>query len=123
MTSRRELNEFIELPFRLHSSHPAWVPPLRLERHAVPVAAHERVLHARRGARTSSPGATGASSGRISAQVDHAFNAYHGSRWGWFGFLEIEDDPEAFAALLDAAEAWLRARGLRQARRARRTSR
>ncbi len=32
VTSRRELVEFVELPFRLHSNQPAWVPPLRLER-------------------------------------------------------------------------------------------
>jgi GNAT superfamily N-acetyltransferase len=50
--------------------------------------------------------------GRISAQVDHAFNAYHASRTGMFGFLELEDDPEVLPALLDAASAWLRARGL-----------
>ena len=30
--SRRELGEFIELPFRLHSTQPHWIPPLRLER-------------------------------------------------------------------------------------------
>ena len=28
-----------------------------------------------------------------------------------FGFFECEDDPEALAALFDAAEAWLRERG------------
>jgi GNAT superfamily N-acetyltransferase len=49
--------------------------------------------------------------GRISAQVDRAFNEYHDSRWGMFGFLELEDDPEALAALLAAAEGWLRERG------------
>ena len=38
--------------------------------------------------------------GRISAQIDHAYNAFHGSRWGMFGFLECEDDPEAADALL-----------------------
>ena len=35
-------------------------------------------------------------SGRISAQVDRDFNAYHGNAWGMFGFLEFEDDPEAW---------------------------
>jgi GNAT superfamily N-acetyltransferase len=50
--------------------------------------------------------------GRISAQVDHAYNDFHGERWGWFGFLELEEDPEAMEALLGAAEAWLRARGM-----------
>jgi GNAT superfamily N-acetyltransferase len=50
--------------------------------------------------------------GRISAHVNHAFNDYQGKRWGWFGFLEFEDDPDVLAALLDAAADWLRGRGL-----------
>ena len=49
--------------------------------------------------------------GRISAQYDDAFNAHHGNRWGMFGFLELEDDPEILPALLDAAEQWLLSRG------------
>jgi GNAT superfamily N-acetyltransferase len=49
--------------------------------------------------------------GRISAQIDRAFNAFHSHRWGLFGFVEFEDDPEVFDGLLAAAEAWLRARG------------
>ena len=36
--------------------------------------------------------------GRISAQFDRRFNAYHGNRWGMFGFLELEDDPEVLPA-------------------------
>ncbi len=108
--SRRELREFIELPFRLHSSSPQWIPPLRLERHAFlsrrfnVLAGHGvwRLFLARRGGRVV---------GRVSAQVDHAFNAYHGNRWGMFGFLEREDDPEVMAALRDAAAGWLRGRG------------
>jgi GNAT superfamily N-acetyltransferase len=49
--------------------------------------------------------------GRISAQVNHAFNDYQKKNWGWFGFLEFEDDQEALDALLNATEVWLRARG------------
>jgi hypothetical protein len=49
--------------------------------------------------------------GRISAQVDVAFNEFHQSRWGMFGFLDFEDDPAILEALLGAAEAWLRAEG------------
>jgi GNAT superfamily N-acetyltransferase len=108
--SRQALKEFIELPFRLHSSSPEWVPPLRLERHAYlsrrwnPFFGHgdAKFFLARRSGRVV---------GRISAQVDDNFNTYHGSKWGNFGFLELEDDPEVLAALLAAAEGWLRARG------------
>ena len=49
--------------------------------------------------------------GRISAQIDRAFNDFHDNAWGMFGFLELEDDPEALGALLDAAAGWLRERG------------
>ncbi len=49
--------------------------------------------------------------GRISAQVNHAFNDHQHKNWGWFGFLELEDDPEVLEALLDAAASWLRGRG------------
>jgi GNAT superfamily N-acetyltransferase len=109
--SRQELREFIELPFRLHSTSPQWVPPLRLERHAYlsrrlnPFFGHgdAKFFLARSGGRVV---------GRISAQIDDNFNRYHGSRWGNFGFLELEDDPEVLAALLGAAEGWLRARGM-----------
>ena len=113
MASRQGMREFIELPFRLHSNHPQWVPPLRLERHAYlsrrlnPFFGHGDAAFflARR---------EGRAVGRISAQVDDNFNAFHGSRWGNFGFLELEDDPEVMAALLAAAEDWLRARGMEE---------
>ena len=111
VASRRELVEFIELPFRLHSSHPAWVPPLRLERHQF-LSRRFNAFFTHGEARYFLAWRDGRVVGRISAHVDHAFNDYQQVRWGWFGFLEIEDDAEAFAALLGAAEAWHRARGM-----------
>lgn len=108
--SRRDLREFIELPYRLHATSPRWVPPLRLERrlflnrrlNAFFRHGEAEYFLARRDGRVV---------GRISAHIDHAYNRYHESRWGWFGFVEIEDDAEVLPALLDAAEAWLRERG------------
>jgi GNAT superfamily N-acetyltransferase len=49
--------------------------------------------------------------GRITAQVNDAFNEYQQKNWGWFGFLEFEDDQEVVEALLAAADEWCRARG------------
>jgi GNAT superfamily N-acetyltransferase len=105
----RELGQFIDLPFRLHANHPQWVPPLKLERrlflnrrmNAFFSHGEAEYFLARREGRVV---------GRVSAQINHAFNDYQHKRWGWFGFLEFEDDPEALAALLDTAAAWLRAR-------------
>jgi GNAT superfamily N-acetyltransferase len=107
--SRRERKRFIELPFRLYRDQPLWVPPLKLER---------RLFLSRRMNAFFSHGEAeyflalreGRVVGRISAQVNHAFNQHHERSWGWFGFLEFEQDPEVLAALLDAAAAWLRER-------------
>ena len=108
--SRRDRREFIELPYRLHANAEQWVPPLRLERRAYlnrrlnPWFKHgeAELLLARRDGRVV---------GRISAQIDHNFNAYQGNDWGMFGFLEVEEDAEALRAMLDAAASWLRERG------------
>ncbi|MGN6587636.1 MAG: hypothetical protein ACTHKT_09230 [Solirubrobacterales bacterium] len=105
----RSLKRFVDLPYRLHARTP-WVPPLKLERMAFlsrklnPYFKHgeaEYFLAWRDGCVV----------GRISAQIDHAFNEFHQSRWGMFGFLELEDDLEILKALLAAAEGWLRERG------------
>ncbi|MDP8968875.1 MAG: hypothetical protein M3N04_09770 [Actinomycetota bacterium] len=110
VSSRRELREFIELPYRLHSSSPQWVPPLRLERrmfhsrrmNAYFTHAGAQEFLARRGNRVV---------GRISAQVDGAYDAEHGPGTGMFGFLELEDDAEVARALVGSAQAWLAERG------------
>ena len=110
VSSRSDMREFIELPFRLHSNAELWVPPLRIERWLFLSRAtgaffrrgEAGLFLARRDGRVV---------GRISAQVDTAFNTFHGNAWGMFGFLELEEDPELMPALLDAAAGWLRERG------------
>src|SRR5262249_26879950 len=49
--------------------------------------------------------------GRIVATMHEASNRRHGTRRGQFGFFDCADDAEVAAALLEAAEAWVRARG------------
>jgi len=108
---RRDLKAFIDVPFRLHANHPLWVPPLRLERwiglsrrlNAFFSHGEAEYMLARRGGRVV---------GRISAHINTAFNDHRGERWGWFGFIEFEDDQEVVDALLAAAAEWLRERGM-----------
>jgi GNAT superfamily N-acetyltransferase len=105
----RELREFVALPFRLHQGTP-WIPPLKLERYqfltrklnAFFSHGEAQYFLARREGRVV---------GRITAQIDFAFNQFHRARWGMFGFLDLEDDQEILDALLAAAETWLRSRG------------
>jgi GNAT superfamily N-acetyltransferase len=109
VASLADRRAFVDLPFRLHAGTP-WVPPLKLERHlfldrrtnAWFKHAEAQLFLARRAGRVV---------GRVSAQVDRAYWDHHGEPWGNFGFLEAEDDPEVFAALLGAADGWLRGAG------------
>jgi GNAT superfamily N-acetyltransferase len=110
VSGRKDLKAFIDLPFRLHSNHPCWVPPLKIERRLFlnrrmnAFFSHGEAAYflARRDGRVV---------GRISAQINHAFNDHHHANWGWFGFIELEEDQEVADALLAAAQAWLTERG------------
>lgn len=107
---RRDLKRFIEVPFAVNRDNPQWVPPLVFERKGFlnrkrnPYFDHAEVelFIAERDGRAV---------GTISAQIDHNWDAYRGGNDGQFGFFECEDDPEAAAALFDAAMEWLTERG------------
>jgi hypothetical protein len=109
------LTRFIRMPWQIYRDDPQWIPPLVLERRehlnrrTNPFFQHAEVclwLALRDGRPV----------GRVSAQVDQASLERHGDATGQFGFLEAEDDPEIFAALLTTAERWLAAKGMEQVR-------
>lgn len=110
VAGKRELKRFIRLPWRLYRNEPLWVPPLLferarfLDRERNPFFKHAEAEYflAWRDGRVV---------GRISAHVDRHFNEFQDHDWGMFGFFECEEDAEACAALLAAAEGWLRERG------------
>ena len=109
VAGKRDINTFIKLPWRLYRNEPLWVPPLLFERKRFfdrernPFFKHAEAEYflAWRDGRPV---------GRITAHIDRHFNEFQQHDWGMFGFFECEDDPEAAAALLSAAEQWLRAR-------------
>jgi len=107
---RRDLNSFIDLPFRLRRDDPLWVPPLRFERRQFldrsknPFFEHAEAEYflAERG---------GEVMGRVTAHIDTRWDEFQGGSDGMFGFFEAENDPETAAALIDAAKEWLSERG------------
>lgn len=114
VVSRRDLDEFIEVPYRLMRGDPAFVPPLRIERRQVlgrdnPFFAHGEATYflARR---------DGEVVGRVSAHRNFLHEERYGDGAGFFGFFDCEDDEEAARALLRAACDHLRSRGCRSAR-------
>lgn len=110
--SFRDVGTFIDLPNRLHAGTP-YVPQLKLERRIFLSRRPRLGTYARRvDFELFLAEREGRVVGRVSAQIDHAYNRHHDERRGWFGFFDCEDDAAAAAALIDAAERWLRARAM-----------
>ncbi len=115
VNGKADLREFIDLAYRLNSSNPQWVPPLKDEVRALltpgknPWFGHgeARYFLARRDGRVV---------GRISAQIDELALAMppeqgFGPGTGFWGMFEAED-AEVTAHLIDSAADWLRAKGM-----------
>ena len=99
----RDRREFVELPYRLHSTSEVWVPPLRLERHIFLMRSPERVLLARR--RAAVPGVARRARRRadLAPSTTTTTTPTTHNRDGMFGFLEFEDAPDILPAMLEAA--------------------
>ena len=108
--TKADRKAFIELAYRLNAGDPNWIPPLKDEvRGLITPGENPWFEHAEAAfflaLRDSRP------VGRISAQVDRLVLEHMAPGLGQWGMLEAEDE-EAGAALLGAAEDWLRIKGM-----------
>ena len=115
VVNRRDLKEFIRLPYRLYKDDPVWVPPLLMEEKKKyapktnPMLVHcdcQLFLLYR----------DGEAVGRISAFVDRLALENWEDQIGLFGSYECIDDEEGSKRLLEAARAWLRDQGMTRMR-------
>lgn len=107
----KEMQRFLDLPWKIYAGDPKWVPPLKNElRRLLDPQAHpfwkfsqRRLLLAQRGDETV---------GRIAGIVDHNYNRFHDENMAIWGFFECAADREAAAALFSAVEEWARQQGM-----------
>jgi GNAT superfamily N-acetyltransferase len=112
--TKSQWRDFHHLPFGIYRDDPNWVAPLLLERNFHFQAAHNPYFkHAR--AAFFLACRDGKPVGRITAQVDQLVQERYRDGTGHFGFIEAIDDAQVFAALLQAAEDWLRQQGMKRA--------
>jgi hypothetical protein len=115
VSSKSDLKTFVDLPWSIYASDPNWVPPLKDEVYALltpgknPWFEHGEAQYflARRGGQVT---------GRISAHIDRLaldmpVEQGMGPGTGNWGLLEAKDAASA-AALIAAAEDWLRGKGM-----------
>jgi ribosomal protein S18 acetylase RimI-like enzyme len=95
---------FVDVPFRIHGRDPSWIPPLRMTVYDRISPKHPAMDHQETAIWVAYR--QGRPVGRIGACVDSLFNHHQGVRWGWVGFFDAFDDPEAAGAMFDTACAW-----------------
>lgn len=109
VTTKKDLADFINLPYILYQNDPVWVPPLRDEQRGQfdpkrnPLLDHcEWQLFLLED--------KGKFIGRIAAFVDLLAIDFWKERIGLFGYFECLPEPEAGRVLLDTARTWLLAK-------------
>lgn len=110
VASKADKKAFVELAYRLNLSDPNWVPPLKNEVNGL-ITPGKNPWFEHAEAQLFLAEREGRVVGRISAQVDRLVQEHMGAGIGQWGMIEVEDE-EAAHALLAAAEAWLRNKGM-----------
>jgi ribosomal protein S18 acetylase RimI-like enzyme len=115
VASKKELREFILLPFSLYKDDPNWTPPLISEQKKMfnpsknPTLKHcsyNLFLFKKEGRIL----------GRIMAFVDHNFNKHWNSKIGFFGSFECENSEKISHELFKITQKWLKEQGMEKMR-------
>jgi hypothetical protein len=112
LNNKKQVDDFLRLPFSIYEDIPQWVPPLqmderlRLSLKRFPFYKHSLAsffLAYESGTRPI---------GRLAVLDNHRYNEYNKTKTAFFYLFECENDPEAASALFNAGFEWARSRGL-----------
>lgn len=115
VTTKKELQKFIDLPYRLYKNDSIWIPPLRDEiagqfnsiRNPFLVhCSYQLFLLVEKGEVI----------GRIAAFIDDLAVDFWQDQVGLFGYFESPADAKAAAILMESAYNWLKTNGMKKMR-------
>lgn len=107
----RDIKKFVYFPGELYKDDPLYVPPIWISDYLEYKKGKNAVL-SHSDYRMFGAWKDGKIAGRVIAYVDHNFNAFYNSKTGFFGAFESADDPDVAAALFDAAQEYLKDKGM-----------
>jgi len=108
--SRRDLNRFVRVPWRVYKDDPIWTPPLLFDvKEFLNPKKHPFYKHGEAVQFIALDG--GEPVGRLLVSDDPRFNEQNDTNQGCFGMFESLNDEAIAHALFDAGADWLRARG------------
>ena len=111
LNNKRQVQDFLDLPFHIYKDIHQWVPPLAgdarlvLDQNRFPFYEHSEAAFfiARQ---------NGTPLGRICVMDNRRYNDFRGEKTAFFYLFETVDDEAVSTALFSAASQWSRARGL-----------
>lgn len=111
VATKKDLKAFIRFPLDLYRDMPLFVPHLLRERkkffsRSNPIFEFTDVAY------FLARDARGKTTGRVTAHINHRAAQAARTQNGFFGFFECTADIEAASGLMQAAENWLRSRGM-----------
>ncbi len=107
VVSRKELNQFIRLPWRIYQGISQWVPPIIMEeKELFNPARHPFYKHSI--VKLFLAEKNGEIVGRIAGIINHNHNTFHQDRVGFFGFFESLNDQEVANGLFNNVADFLR---------------
>ena len=112
--TRRELGQFIELPFSLYRDNPYWIPPLKKEMQTILTEENPFLKHGEMDLFLVKD--QGRVVGRIGAIIDHDFISLYKEKVGYFGFFECIPDLNVAKKLFETANHNLMAKGMEKIR-------
>ena len=111
VTSSRDRKEFLDFPYLHYKDDKYWVPPLYMEQKKL-IDTKKNPFYLNADIELFLARKNGKVVGRIAAIEDRRFNEYHDNKVGFFGFFECINDQHIAGQLFQAAENWLKDRGL-----------
>ena len=112
VTTKKELQLFIDFPHELYRYDANYVPELFIAQRDM-LSWNKHPFHEHSVVQLFLAYRNGNVVGRIAAIRNNNHNEFNKAEDGFFGFFDCINDPEVSNALLDAAERWLKDNGLK----------
>jgi hypothetical protein len=105
--NKRQLKQFINLPWQIYKANKFWVPPLKIDVGELLSDKNPFWMHAKRQFFLIYD-EKGEVLGRIAAIIDYNYISFQNDKCGFFGFFECINDINVAKVLFDSARKWLK---------------
>lgn len=111
ITSKADKLKFVRFLWDIYGSDPNWVPPLEMDRMKL-VDEKKNPFYKHADVAWFLAEDNGKVKGRIAAIINHHHNSFHNDKAGFFGFFECVNDQVVASTLFEAAEDFVRSKGM-----------